>query len=233
MQAEKMAPAESSAFETTINPKNWDYLSFDDPVITDRISNVLATYAEHGNQISRQIIKDIYRRDLGEGVVATIFWGYTKGRYPGGKGFQDVIAHLDDIVAVLRDAKARKGSISTYEVCRRMGQVAGMGVSTYTKMLYLAEIETSDGICLIYDQMIMRAISVSDEPELASIRKKLGDCIVERNGKRSYRTYTQNVQEDTYGAFIRAARRIAQRDGQHPADVEQRIFFEAPNGRLD
>ena len=224
---------EVSEFLTTVNPRNWDYVEIADPVIWDKFENVRTTYAECTNRIGRQIIKNIYRRDIGEGVIATIMWGYPKGRYPGGRGFNGVFSQVANIVSIVEDAQERKSEITADELCYRLSRIAGIGVSTYSKILYLAEIAVKEGICLIYDQMVMRAISRSRDPELIALSEKLGSCFrKDKDGKDRYWNYPGAIQEATYGQFLTAVGRIALRDGLHPADVEQALFFEAPSGRL-
>ena len=100
-------------------------------------------------------------------------------------------------------------------------------------MLYFAEVEAKEGLCLIYDQMVMRAISQSAEPELQDLRRCLGAShLSTKDGTPAYRTYPPALQEKTYGPFLRAVGLIAARKGMHPADVEQEIFLEAPKGRI-
>lgn len=233
MRLNAIMPIESTEVLTAINPRNWEYVDVADQAIMTKFQNVMAIYAENGNRIGRQIIKEIYRCDIGEGVIATIIWGYPKGRYPGGKGFNAVFAQVPEIAFILEEAKTRKGNITADEICYRLSRIAGMGISTYTKMLYLSDTVVEEGVCLIYDQMVMRAISRSQDPELLAIGRRLGPCIrKQKDGKDGYYTYPAAIQEATYGPFLRAVGSIALRDGQHPADVEQALFLEAPSGRL-
>jgi hypothetical protein len=226
-------PIESTEVLTAINPRNWEYVNIFNQAIMSKFQNFMTTYAEKGNPIGRQIIKEIYRCDIGEGVIATIIWGYPKGRYPGGKGFNAVFAQVPEITSILEDAKTRKGDITADEICCRQSRIAGMGISTYTKMLYLSDTIVKEGVCLIYDQMVMRAISRSQDPELLEIGRSLGPCIrKQKDGKDGYHTYPAAIQKATYGPFLRAVGSMALRDGRHPADVEQALFLEAPKGRL-
>ena len=224
---------EKTDIRTPVQPANWDYLRVDDAATRKRIDNVFARYAEHGNLVSRALIKDIYRGDIAEGVIATIVWGYPKGRYPGGRGFNPMLDQIDEIVAILRTGHERSGDIDAAELCYRFSRISGIGISTYSKMLYFAEVEAKEGLCLIYDQMVMRAISVSPEPELAPLQARLGSSYLSSKGSApSYRTYPPALQEATYGLFLDAAGRMATRKGMHPADVEQELFLEAPKGSI-
>ena len=224
---------EKTDIRTPIQPANWDYLRVNDSETREKIDSVFTRYAENDNLVGRGLIKDIYRSDLAEGIVATIVWGYPKGRYPGGRGFNPVLDQIDEIVAILSIGRERSGSIDAAELCYRFNRISGIGISTYSKMLYFAEVEAKEGLCLIYDQMVMRAISVSPEPELAPLQARLGSNYLSSKGSApSYRTYPPALQEATYGLFLEAAGRMATRKGMHPADVEQELFLDAPRGRI-
>lgn len=144
-----------------------------------------------------------------------------------------MFAQVPEITSILEDAKTRKGDITADEICCRLSRIAGMGISTYTKMLYLSDTIVKEGVCLIYDQMVMRAISRSQDPELLAIGRSLGPCTrKQKDGKDGYHTYPAAIQKATYGPFLRAVGSMALRDGRHPADVEHALFLEAPKGRL-
>ena len=224
---------EKTDIRTPVQPANWDYLRVDDAETRKKIDNVFARYAENDNLVGRALIKDIYRGDLAEGVIATIIWGYPKGRYPGGRGFNPVLDQIDDIIAILEVGRSRSGSIDAAELCYRFNRITGIGISTYSKMLYLAEVEAQEGVCLIYDQMVMRAISVSTESEMADLQARLGpNYLSSKGGAPAYRTYPPALQEATYGHFLKAVGLMAERKGMHPADVEQELFLDAPRGRI-
>ena len=224
---------EKTDIRTPIQPANWNYLRTENPAIRKKIDNVFERYTENDNLVGRALIKDITSKDLAEGVIATIVWGYPKGRYPGGRGFNPMLDQIDEIIEILMIGRERSGSIDATELCYRFSRVSGIGISTYSKMLYFAEVETKEGLCLIYDQMIMRAISVSMEPELEPLQVRLGsNYLSSKGGAPAYRTYPPLLQEATYGLFLDAAGRMARRKGMHPADVEQELFLDAPRGRI-
>lgn len=224
---------EKTDIRTPIQPANWDYLRVNDSETRKKIDRVFTRYAENDNLVGRGLIKDIYREDIAEGVIATIVWGYPKGRYPGGRGFNPVLDQIDQIVGILTIGQDRTGNIDAAELCYRFNRISGIGISTYSKMLYFAEVEATEGSCLIYDQMIMRAISVSTEPELVPLQARLGSGYLSSKGATpAYRTYPPMLQEATYGLFLDAAGKMARRKGMHPADVEQELFLHAPRGRI-
>lgn len=177
--------SENSNVLTKVNPNNWNYIAIDDPCNAKRFRNVMLAYEANGNRVGRQFIKDIYKKDLIEGIIATIVWGYPKGRYPGGKGFNEVFKQLNEISKIILDAQALLDKMDAEKICLRFSSIRGIGVSTFSKMLYLSETTVREGICLIYDQMVMRAISRSQDRALISIGAKLGSCIRQKNGKDS------------------------------------------------
>jgi hypothetical protein len=140
---------------------------------------------------------------------------------------------MPQITAIIEKGLDKPGEVEADYLCYLFTRIAGVGCSTYSKLLYFSEVEALEGKCLIYDQMVMRSISESQEPAFQSIREQLGSPIrTDGQGKKSYRVYTPAVQERTYSEFIRAAGIVAAREGCHPELIEQRLFLNAPNGRI-
>lgn len=210
--------------------KNWEnYLN--DPAlcsdVKDYISAVCATgRADSEGQLRRGHVKEAFRHSPAYGVVSAVMWGYPKGRLPGGKSFKPVFANCAVLATTI--VKLKSSSPSAMDVCSSLGTIAGMGPSTYTKIAHFAGIECREGGCLIFDQMVMRAISLAPEPEFQELARALGKC---QHPDGRHKAYPRTVQERTYGPFILAAHRLAERLQTTPSHIELELFFRAPRGR--
>jgi hypothetical protein len=201
--------------------------------ISDLAEPTTASRSRRGRVIRRRHVREAFTADSIRGIVASIIWGYPRGNLPGGRNFTPVFAQVRNIAEAIKMLKspipsATETILSATETCRRLGFVNGMGPSTYTKMAHFAEIMCAEGQCLIYDQRVMRAISVTDEPEFQELARKLGPC---RKPDGSFRQYTSALQVETYGDFITAAERLARRRSSTPAHVEYSLFMAAPHGQ--
>lgn len=209
---------------------NWEEY-FDSPALSpdvkEYISSVCAiARADAEGQLRRGHVKEAFRHSLAYGVVSAVMWGYPKGRLPGGKSFIPVFANCEALAETL--VKLKSGSPSAIEVCNALGTIKGMGPSTYTKIAHFAGIECSEGGCLIFDQMVMRAISIAPEPEFQKLARELG---THQRADGKHKAYPRSVQERTYGQFILAAHKLAERLETTPSHIELELFFRAPRGK--
>lgn len=210
--------------------RNWgNYLN--DPTlcsdVKDCISAVCAlARSDSDGQLRRGHVREAFRQSLALGVVSAVMWGYPSGRLPGGKSFRPVFANCAVLATTI--AKLKSSSPSAMDVCSSLGTIMGMGPSTYTKIAHFAGIECREGGCLIFDQMVMRAISLAPESEFQELARELGKCQLS-DGR--YKAYTRAIQERTYGPFILAAHKLAERLQTTPSHIELDLFFRSPRGR--
>src|SRR6476660_4305976 len=188
--------------------KNWEKY-FDSPALSSEVKKYIRSvcaiaHADAEGQLRRGHVQEAFRRSLAYGVVSAVMWGYPKGRLPGGKSFIPVFANCG--VLADKTMKLKSGSPSAIDVCNSLGTIMGMGPSTYTKIAHFAGIECCESGCLIFDQMVMRAISLAPEPEFQELARELG-TYQRADGK--YKAYPRSVQERTYGQFILAAHGLA------------------------
>lgn len=120
--------------------------------------------------ISRQ---DIFETtDLREVIIKTIYWGYTSGMR--GNHFVNILKHLDLIENTfnkLRDTNRPKTE-DFHDLTTTFKGVTGLGLSTYSKLLYFLKITFNDNPCLILDQRLIdvfRTKTYSDFQQLNSI----------------------------------------------------------------
>lgn len=181
--------------------------------------------------LTRGDVEEIFRHCHTVGVYATMVWGYPRGRFPGGRGFARIFAQAEELGELL--ATTRSEALPAELVCDRFSslvdldvQPIGMGPSTFTKLLYFADVTVQDGGCLIYDQRVMRAImgGALELPDdiWTDIRRLLGPPV---------RYVPQGRQCTSYGSFLRAAEDHGRRYGMTADEVELWLFENSPRLR--
>lgn len=157
------------------------------------------------------------------GVISSIKWGYPRGGRPGGAwmAFSDAFrstAHADALQQI------RKSHLSASDLIRTLNAVAkGVGTATTSKIAYFARLQCEEGVCLIYDAMVRRALKSSrdrdicEDAHLAPIR----EAVLVRT-----RDLSPRELEDTYGIYITALTRSADERGINPDQLELALFRE-------
>lgn len=103
--------------------------------------------------ISRQ---DIFETaDLRETIIKTIYWGYTGGMR--GNHFVNILKHIDLIEKTLKNLKqSYKPTTEDFNKLTTIFKgVTGLGLSTYSKLLYFLQLTFNDNPCLILDQRLI------------------------------------------------------------------------------
>ncbi len=103
--------------------------------------------------ISRQDILDT--NNLRSKVIKTIYWGYPRGMR--GNHFMGILNGMNQLVSSLNNL-LQKGNIDEYdfnEFRETVNQIEGLGLSTYSKILYFADISIEGHPCLILDKRLM------------------------------------------------------------------------------
>jgi len=103
--------------------------------------------------ISRQdIFETLGAREI---IIKTIYWGYMAGMR--GNHFVNILKHIDDIENEM--LKLRKNTnpttIDFTELATTFKNLTGLGLSTYSKLLYFFKIKFNDNPCLILDQRLI------------------------------------------------------------------------------
>ena len=103
--------------------------------------------------ISRQ---DIFEtKEPREKIIKTIYWGYNAGMR--GNHFVNILKYIIDVEKVLLKLKqnANPTTIEYFELTEFFNEIAGLGLSTYSKLLYFFQIEFNSNPCLILDQRLI------------------------------------------------------------------------------
>lgn len=121
--------------------------------------------------ISRQ---DIFETiDLREKIVKTIYWGY-----PGGMRGNHFVKILTEIDLIENEFKAlkqieRPTKEDFEKMANRFKDISGLGLSTYSKLLYFLQISFHGNPCLILDQRLIDVFArntYSEFQQLSTIR---------------------------------------------------------------
>lgn len=211
-----------------INLANWAvYADSNDKLTAKLVAEICEEIRNiDGFFITRGYVRQAFSQSFNKGVISSVIWGYPKGRFPGGKLFAGIFAKTEVLANKLEKLKTGKPLLAK-DVCAEFADFNGLGPSTYTKMIYFAEIVAVEGSCLIYDQMVMRAITEADEPQWSVIKTKLGSCR-DLNGK--FKLYPPKLQVETYSNYLLAIHSLA--TGEKNAEaIELDLFKRAPRGR--
>ena len=103
--------------------------------------------------ISRQ---DIFEtKEPREKIIKTIYWGYNAGMR--GNHFVNILRYIIDVEKVLLKLKqnANPTTIEYFELTEFFNEITGLGLSTYSKLLYFFQIEFNSNPCLILDQRLI------------------------------------------------------------------------------
>ena len=117
---------------------------------------------------------DIFEtKDPREVILKTIYWGYTSGMR--GNHFVNILKNIDTVENALSNLRAKLNPTSTdfHELTLTFKNVAGLGLSTYSKLLYFFKISFNDKPCLILDQRLINVFAsktYSNFQELYNIR---------------------------------------------------------------
>ena len=142
-----------------------------------------------------------------EKIIKTIYWGYTAGMR--GNHFINILKHIDNIENSLSRLKQKTNPTTSdfTELTANFKNVAGLGLSTYSKLLYFFKIKFNDNFCIILDQRIIDVFA----------RKTYSDF--QEIGKIRY-----DNAEKKYLDFLNLIRQLAGKIGTEGENIEQFLF---------
>lgn len=138
--------------------------------------------------ISRQ---DIFETtDLRELIIKTIYWGYTGGMR--GNHFVNILKQVSLLENTFSKLKQKQNSTSNdfTELSKIFKNISGLGLSTYSKLLYFLQITFNDNPCLILDQRLIDVFATKAYSEYNSIKSIRYD-----NAEKKYLDFLQLTNE--------------------------------------
>jgi len=156
--------------------------------------------------ISRQEIFET--ENLREQIIKTIYWGYTGGMR--GNHFVNILKHIELIENTFKDLKkiSKPTTDDFNNLSLTFKAVSGLGLSTYSKLIYFLQLTFNDSPCLILDQRLIDVFSsktYSDFNQLSSIR--------------------YDNAEKKYLDFLKLMNEISKSLGTEGENIEQFLFI--------
>ncbi len=152
---------------------------------------------------------DIFEtKDPREMIIKTIYWGYMAGMR--GNNFVNILKHIDNIensLLLLRQ-NANPTTSDFLELTANFKNVVGLGLSTYSKLLYFFKIKFNDNSCLILDQRLIDVFAsktYSDFQQISNIN--------------------YNNAEKKYLDFLKLTRQLASKIETEEENIEQFLFM--------
>ena len=127
-------------------------------------------------QISRQDIFDITNSPK-EKILKTIFWGYPNGMQGGHKSFAGILSKIDRLVEILSDLQ-NSNDLKLDDLKKAQNNfkpISGLGLSTYSKLLYFFDIKINNIPCLIIDKRLLDVFQSNTFTDFTSLSKIKGD----------------------------------------------------------
>ncbi|WNC72725.1 hypothetical protein RGQ13_01720 [Thalassotalea psychrophila] len=173
-------PTQEQAF--TSKRKTWNKFIVENNEVSELL---IAMFEENGNiELSRKDLFEYSQEScLKMFVIATIVWGYPAGMR--GNNFSNISINLKELVQVLKEAQY--GIENWIEHYKKVEPIKGLGLSTYTKLLYFLDVKVEGESALILDNRIVNIIEKGLFPEL--------DAINTDNAVHNYPNYLKEMDK--------------------------------------
>ena len=138
--------------------------------------------------ISRQDIFDT--KEPREIIIKTIYWGYTAGMR--GNHFVNILKYIDTIEDTILTLKQKSNSTTTdfNSLAETFKNVSGLGLSTYSKLLYFFKITFNGNACLILDQRLINVFVSNTYSEFKTL-----SSINDYNKEKRYLDFLQLTKQ--------------------------------------
>jgi hypothetical protein len=157
--------------------------------------------------ISRQ---DIFtsNNSIRETILKTIYWGYTAGMR--GKHFVEILKKIESLEKALEKLiclnESTKENFNHFK--EAMKGIPGIGLSTYSKLLYFFNIKFDGNPCLILDQRLIDVINSKFYEDFIPLGK-----------------ITDSKKEEAYLPFLKLTNEISKELNTNGDNVEQFLFI--------
>ncbi len=104
-----------------------------------------------GNEETLTISRnDIFETDnLEDRIIKTIFWGYPRGMQ--GNNFRNILNNINDIINVINNINDHEPN----DLNDLIKNINGVGISTFSKLLYFSGLTFNNNPCLILDSRLI------------------------------------------------------------------------------
>ena len=137
--------------------------------------------------LSRKDVHDT--NDIELFILKTILWGYPKGMR--GKNFENIYRNLNALSQILNVSdRAFLKTDDLYELQNKLHKIEGLGLSTYSKLLYFRDFKFDGVPALILDERLIRVFKKNVFEEFDSLAK-----ISQYNCVKLYNAYLHIMSE--------------------------------------
>jgi len=145
-------------------------------------------------------------------IIKTIYWGYTRGMR--GNHFLNILKNIDLIENTINELK-KEPNPNTNDFNKlkiTFENVKGLGLSTYSKLLYFSDLTFNDNPCLILDQRLIDVFknkTYSEYHSLYGIRygnaenKYLDYLRLTNTISKDLKTNGENIEQFLFGNNIK------------------------------
>ena len=139
----------------------WARISYRDK---EKIENAIFGNSKE-TELSR--IDVLSETDTVKRIIKTLMWGYpTGGR---GNNIENILTRIDDLSRLLSSVnKQNLSKIQANNLIKEFEGIRGLGVSTWSKLLYFFNVEIDSRKCQIYDQKIVDSLNKKQFSELGT-----------------------------------------------------------------
>jgi hypothetical protein len=152
--------------------------------------------------------QDVFNsKTIEEIIIKTIYWGYPRGKR--GNHFRNILNSFDVLVlhcSQLKDSETIT-SAEYFKLMNDFKKIEGLGLSTYTKILYFMDIKIDYNPCLILDQRIINVIQTNHYP-----------CF-------KYLSINNYNKEKKYPEYLALMNHLSQELQTKPENLEQFLFL--------
>lgn len=141
-----------------IKKKNWDWLNF-----PEKDALYGAIFVNDVINLSRAEVKA--ETDIKTKIMKVLMWGYkmTNGSLRP-QYFDSIVNHLNVLESVFAEIQNKNlNAAEINDVFDRFRAVKGLGISTYTKLLYFFNVSFEGKKCLILDKWVLKSLNYFDE----------------------------------------------------------------------
>ena len=141
--------------------------------------------------LSRQDIFDTNDR-IQETVIKTIFWGYPNGMQGGHEYFGSILDSIENnnLTIALNELKSLNNATENdfFSFVEKMKEIKGIGLSTYSKILYFLDIKINSIPAVILDNRLISVINDNFYDQFNHFEK-----ITESNRESNYLNYIKTI----------------------------------------
>ena len=140
-----------------IKKKNWDWLNF-----PEKDALYGAIFVNDVINLSRAEVKA--ETDIKTKIMKVLMWGYKKTNGSlRPQYFDSIVNHLNVLEPIFADIQNRNlNAAEINDVFDRFRAVKGLGISTYTKLLYFFNVSFEGKKCLILDKWVLKSLNYFD-----------------------------------------------------------------------